>query len=135
MRSLAVTCELCPHKAGWTVLDERRSEVELILKTVQVSNRPAATDAHDRVKVAFVLIRAFDELGLLDVLPKNAIVGRSRHLASDKFRKAMRCRGGGKHGSLLVQHGGRTRPSVRLRPTTAAPTIAGRLFLVSHVLG
>ena len=66
------------------------------------SNRPVATNTHDHIEVAFVLIRAFNGLDLLDVLPKNGIVGRGHHLASDNFRKAMRYRGAAKHGGLLV---------------------------------
>jgi hypothetical protein len=62
------------------------------------------TNTHNHVEVGFVLIRAFDEPGLLDVLPKNTILGRSHDFASDKFRKAMRYRVGGKHGSLLAHH-------------------------------
>ena len=62
------------------------------------SNRPVP---HDHVEVAFVLIRAFNGRGLLDVLPMKGIVGHGR-LASEKFRRGMRYRGAGKHGSLLV---------------------------------
>ena len=48
-----------------------------------------ATNTHDHIEVAFVLIRAFNGLDVLDVLPKNGIVGRGHHLASDNFRKAI----------------------------------------------
>jgi hypothetical protein len=68
------------------------------IKRVQVSKRPVTTNPHDYVEIGF-LIRAFEGLGLLDVPPRN---GSARRSCDRRFRKIVRCRGGGKHGNLYT---------------------------------
>ena len=84
----------------WTLARKPVRQPSLIVKKVQASHRPVTTDPHDHVEVGFVLIRAFNGPGWLDVLPKKGIVSRGQ-LDSEKFRRGMRCSGAGKHGRLL----------------------------------
>ena len=58
---------------------------------------------HDHVEIG--LLMRFEGLGLLDVPPQTGIVGHCRHLASDKFRKVVRCRRGGEHVNLYTVPG------------------------------